>query len=105
MNRIENLEKLLASGQDSALLRYSLGIAYQAEGQIDSAREQLAAAVDQDPDYSAAWKAYGKVLVEMGHRDEAAQAFGKGIAVAEGKGDVQAAKEMKVFLKRINKPT
>lgn len=105
MNRTESLERMLASGQDSALLRYSLGLACQADGRLDNAREHLAQAVAQDPDYSAAWKAYGKVLAEVGRRDEAAAAFEKGIAVAERKGDIQAAKEMKVFLKRINKAT
>jgi len=29
--------------------------------------------------------------------------YEKGIAVAEGKGDIQAVKEMKVFLKRLQK--
>lgn len=103
MNRIESLERMLASGQDSALLRYSLGLACQADGRLDGAREHLAQAVAQNPDYSAAWKAYGKVLVEAGHHEDAAAAFERGIAVAERKGDIQAAKEMKVFLKRIKK--
>ncbi len=33
--------------------------------------------------------------------DDAISAFEKGIEVAEGRGDIQAAKEMKVFLKRL----
>jgi tetratricopeptide (TPR) repeat protein len=105
MNRIESFEKLLASGQDTALLRYSLGMAYHAEGRLDEAVEHLARAVAADPAYSAAWKAYGKVLAEAGRRDEAAGAFERGVAVAEEKGDIQAAKEMKVFLKRLMKST
>ena len=103
MSIIENFEKMLAAGQDSALLRYSLGTAYQNAGQSSLALEHLASAVEQDPGYSAAWKAYGKLLVEAEHLDEAVTAFETGIGVADEKGDIQAAKEMKVFLKRANK--
>lgn len=103
MNRIESFEKMLAAGQDTALLRYSLGVAYQAENQLDRAIEHFAVAVKLDPAYSAAWKLYGKALADAGRFQDAAQAFASGISVAEQKGDVQAAKEMKVFLKRANK--
>lgn len=103
MSIIENLEKMLAAGQDSALLRYSLGTAYQKDGDLDQALQHLASAVQQDPVYSAAWKAYGKALVEAGKRDAAISAFEQGIAVADEKGDIQAAKEMQVFLKRAKK--
>ncbi len=56
-----------------------------------------------DPGYSAAWKLYGKVLAEQGLTDEAIQAYEKGITLAESRGDIQAAKEMRVFLKRLRK--
>lgn len=103
MSKRENFERMLASGQDSALLRYSLGTACQAEGRTDDAIVHLARAVEMDPGYSAAWKAYGKALAAAGRSVDAGKAFSAGIAVAENKGDVQAAKEMKVFLKRISK--
>jgi predicted Zn-dependent protease len=103
MSMIENFEKMLAAGQDSALLRYSLGNAYYKEGQLDPAIAHLASAVKQDPGYSAAWKAYGKALADAARLDEAVHAYRQGIAVAEKKGDLQAAKEMRVFLKRIEK--
>lgn len=103
MSTIDSFEKLLASGQDSALLRYSLGSAYYKEGRLEPAIAHLARALEQDPGYSAAWKTYGKVLADAGRLDEAEQAYARGIAVAEEKGDIQAAKEMKVFLKRVRK--
>ena len=103
MSMIENFEKMLAAGQDSALLRYSLGSAYYKEGRLAAAIEHLAGAVEQDPGYSAAWKAYGKALADAAHLDEATHAYRKGIAVAEKNGDIQAAKEMRVFLKRVEK--
>lgn len=97
---IANLEKLLAAGQDTAVLRFSLGNAWLA---TDPARAagHLARAVELDPKYSAAWKLLGKALAAAGRAGEARDAYTQGITVAESKGDIQAAKEMKVFLKRL----
>ncbi len=85
------------------MLRYSLGNAYLKEGQVELALSHLQQAVVLDPNYSAAWKAYGKALVDAGRPEEAARAYAQGIDVAEQRGDIQAAKEMKVFLKRLQK--
>jgi Tfp pilus assembly protein PilF len=101
MSMIKNLEDLLASGQDSALLRFGLGNAYLAAGQAEAAVTHLRVAVDQDPDYSAAWKQLGKALVALERTDEAECVYRSGMAAAERKGDKQAAKEMRVFLRRL----
>ncbi len=103
MAMIENLEDLLARGQDSALLRFSLGSAYLKAGDNDHAVVHLAQAVAHDPQYSAAWKLYGRALTDAGRLQDALAAFDSGIRVAEGKGDIQAAKEMRVFRKRAEK--
>ena len=103
MDIIKNLEALIAKGQDSALIRYSLGNEYRQEKKLANAITHLARAVALDPGYSAAWKIYGKVLSENNQVNDAITAFEQGIAVAESKGDIQAAKEMKVFLKRLKK--
>lgn len=98
---IENMLKLLESGQDSAILRFGLGNAYLKQGEGAVAAEHLAKAVELDPSYSAAWKLYGKALLEAGERERAAEVYTQGIQVAEDQGDIQAVKEMKVFLKRL----
>ena len=100
---IDKLEKMLADGRDSALLRFSLGNEYSKLGQFDQAAAHLQQAVVHDPNYSAAWKLLGKALNEAGRLPEALTAYQSGIAVAEKKGDKQAAKEMAVFAKRIEK--
>jgi predicted Zn-dependent protease len=97
---VENLERLLQQGQDNPLLRFTLGNEYLKDGESDAAIRHLAAALDQDPGYSAAWKVYGRALADTGRRNQAVAAFEQGIRVAEAKGDIQAAKEMRVFLKR-----
>ena len=103
MAMIENLEAMLASGQDNALLRFTLGSAFFKQGDAAQAVTHLRAAVSHDPDYSAAWKIYGRALHALGHLEEAQAAFVSGIGAANHHGDVQAAKEMKVFQKRVQK--
>ena len=100
---IDKLEKMLADGRDNALLRFSLGNEYSKLGQFEQAAMHLQQAVVHDPNYSAAWKLLGKALNEAGQLPEALTAYQSGIAVAEKKGDKQAAKEMTVFAKRIEK--
>ena len=100
---IANLEKMLGGPRDSALLRYSLGNEYLKAGDAAQAAVRLREAVERDANYSAAWKLLGKALSESGKLAEALAAYEQGIAVAEAKGDVQAAKEMNVFARRLNK--
>ncbi len=101
--RIESLEKMIGGPRDGALLRFSLGNEYLKAEAPDKAAASFQAAVDRDPGYSAAWKALGKALADAGHHGDALAAYEKGIAVAESKGDIQAAKEMSVFARRIRK--
>lgn len=101
MSIIGNLEKMLYSGQDNAMLRFGLGNAYFQQHDFHSAVPHLQKAVEHDPQYSAAWKLLGKSLVECHEAEKAINAFKTGIKCAEKKGDIQAVKEMKVFLKRL----
>ena len=100
---IANFERLLAAGRDDALLRFSLGSEYLKADAPSVAATHLEHAVAHDPGFSAAWKLYGRALSECGRFDEALAAYERGIAVAESKGDKQAAREMTVFAKRIIK--
>lgn len=100
---VENLEAMLARGQDNALVRYSLGNEYIKLGQLDKAVEHLRTAVTHEPQYSAAWKLLGQALAAIGHKGDAIKAYQQGICVAQAKGDIQAAKEMTVFLKRLHR--
>ena len=54
-----------------------------------------------DPEYSAAWRALGQALTAAGRAAEAEQSYARGIEIAERRGDQQAAKEMRVFVKRL----
>jgi predicted Zn-dependent protease len=103
MGVIENLEALLARGQDNALVRFGLANEYLKLGKLEVAIGHLRRCVAHDPKYSAAWKRLGKALADTGRTADAVAAYESGIQAAEEKGDIQAAKEMKVFLKRLQK--
>jgi Tfp pilus assembly protein PilF len=105
MHLIDNLEKLLASGQDNAMLRFGLGSAYLQQHRPEHAAEHLRRAVEQDPAYSAAWKLLGKALAETDEREAAIHAYEHGISTAQARGDMQAVKEMTVFLRRLQLPS
>lgn len=100
---IQNLEKLLNTPRDNALLRYALGNEWLKSGEILQAIVCFQESVAKDPQYSAAWKLLGKTLSMAELPQEALIAYQQGIKVATIKGDVQAAKEMTVFAKRLEK--
>ena len=103
MGALENFERMLASGKDGALLRFSLGNEHLKAGNAREAATHLRRAVELDSNYTAAWKLLGRALADDGRPEEALSAYREGIAVAERKGDKQAGKEMTVFARRIEK--
>lgn len=103
MSQIDNFEAMLARGQDSEMLRFTLGSAFLAEGNAKQAAMHLSKAVQMKPDYSAAWKVLGRALAADDRLEAAIEAFDKGLAVAGANGDKQTEKEITVFRKRAQK--
>lgn len=103
MSSLEGLQAMLAKGIDNSLLRFGLGKALLDAGAAAQAASHLQRCVEQDPLYSAAWKLLGKALLDSGDAQAAHQAWTQGLAVAQQKGDKQAAKEMGVFLRRLER--
>ena len=103
MDVVGRFEAMLASGKDSPLMRYGLGLEYLKRKDYTRAVEHLGRAVAADPGHTAAWKQYGNALAAAGEPARAARAYESGISVADERGDMQAAKEMRVFLRRVRK--
>jgi len=101
--KIETLKTMLTNGQDSLILRFGLGQALIKAKEFNEAIEHLLKALEFDAEYSAAFKLLGKAYAQTEQNELAIETYEKGIEIAERKGDIQAAKEMKVFLKRLNK--
>jgi Tfp pilus assembly protein PilF len=99
----QNLELMLQRGQDSPLLRFSLGAECLKEGDHLSAIGHLREALAQNPAYSAAWKKLGEAYAASGAPERAAEVYRQGIETAQAQGDVQAAREMQVFLRRLQR--
>lgn len=100
---LANLLRMLEAGRDNALLRFSLGNEYLKSGEPAAAAAHLREAVKHDPSYSAAWKLLGRALEAGGALNDALAAYREGVTVAERKGDKQAAKEMAVFARRLER--
>lgn len=99
----ERFEKLLAAGQDNALLRFALAGALTGDGRWLEAIAHLEEALRQDPAYSAAWKLLSRALLEAGQPERVLEVCAQGILVARQRGDLQAVKEMEVFSRRAQK--
>lgn len=102
---IDSLRTQIDGPRDGAMLRFALANALMDAGDAKSAAESAHAALDFNPGYTAAWKTLGKALAAADEGKAAIDAYRQGIAAAEQHGDVQAGKEMKVFLKRLHKST
>jgi Tfp pilus assembly protein PilF len=100
---IASLEALLEKGNDGATLRLALAARYLDKGDAPAAVVHAQAAVRLDAEYSAAWKALGQALAAAGREADALRSYERGIAVAERRGDRQAAKEMRVFSRRLER--
>lgn len=104
-SRIEKLEEFLRTSPENALLQYSLGIEYLKAERPEKAIAPLRAAIAVKPDYSAAYRELGKALNRTGQTEQAAETYRQGIQIAQANGDLQTAREMRVFLKRITGET
>jgi len=103
MTQLDTFKALLEKGNDNELLRYSLGNEYFKQDDFKQSIIHLKKAIEHKPSFSAAWKLYAKALTENKQNDEAIAAYEKGINIAEENGDIQAIKEMRVFLKRLER--
>ncbi|KJV35278.1 tetratricopeptide repeat protein [Luteibacter yeojuensis] len=100
---VERLRAQVGGVRDGALLRFSIGNALLSDGQYADAAESFREALGFDPAYSAAWKLLGKALLAQDDEASAAEAWRQGIDAATARGDVQAGKEMAVFLNRLSR--
>jgi predicted Zn-dependent protease len=100
---VERLRALCGGPRDGAMLRFALANALSSAGDAVAAIVELEHALALDPDYSAAWKLLGNARAAAGDPRGAGVAFERGIAAASGRGDLQAAREMSVLLRRLQR--
>ena len=103
MSKDTGFEKLLASGQDNALVRYTLGSLSYKQQAYPQAIEHLNKALEFDPQYSAAWKLLARTIMESGDLVGAETVISQGLKVATDRGDQQVVRELQVLKKRLEK--
>ena len=103
MDTVERFEAMLAEGRESPMLRLALGTEYLKREDHGSAIRHLERAVGIDPDYSAAWQHLGRAFEQAERPQDAASAWRRGIDAADRRGDAQAAKVMRVWLRRLER--
>jgi uncharacterized protein HemY len=95
--------KLLERDPGNPMVLCSLGIELFKEQRYGEAKEHLARAIENKPDYSVAYRTLGRTHYELHENDEARRTFELGREVAQGNGDFQTIKEIDVFMRRLDK--
>ncbi len=98
--RVARLRELLARDPDDATSAFALGRALLELGRHEEAQEPLRRAIALQPGYSAAWRDLGRALLASGEAAEAARVLESALPEADRSGDLQTAREMRVFLRR-----
>ena len=101
MSLTENFEKILTSGNDSAMLRFGLGSAYFNDKNYQKAIPHLQKCIEIDNSYSAAYKLMGKAQIKLGLTEQARTVLEACLEQARLKGDKQTEREIQVFLKKL----
>ena len=102
-DRIALLRSLAAEAPGDPTTLFLLGRELAAIGRADEAAAAFSAAVAADPHYTAAYRQLGNALVAAGRADEATAVYRAGAEIAERTHDLQAGKEMRAFLKRLER--
>ena len=104
-SRVEQFRQIVEMDPDDYFSHYGYASALFDAGQYQEAVPAYRQAVRLKPDYSAAHRDLGRALEKVGAFAEAMQVYGEGIPIAERNGDLQTAKEMQVFLRRLERET
>ena len=105
MDRIESLKQMVTEDPKDGLARFMLGKELLSADLPNEAAEQLAEAIRLAPDHTASYRELGNALASAGRMSEAEVAYTTGLNVSETTGDLQTAKEIKVFLGRLKRRT
>lgn len=98
MDRLKQLEEMLAQESDDAFTRYALALELRKLGRINESLDQFEQVIGQHPDYVPAYFMIGQLLADEGRTEDAKQRLREGIAMAQRAGDAHAQGEMQDYL-------
>ncbi|MBI4455172.1 MAG: tetratricopeptide repeat protein [Acidobacteria bacterium] len=102
-DRLQQFRRLVETDPTDALSWYGLASLHLKAHRYAEAAAAFRKVVELNPEHSAAYRHLGYSLSHLGDVTAANDAFQTGIPVAKKKGDLQAAKEMEVLLKKLKK--
>ena len=100
--RKEQLEAMLADEPGDAELRYMLAMEHLSEGDEEGALRHFFELFDRAPDYPPAYHMAARTLQRLDRFEEAREVLGRGIPVAQKRGDLHAAAEMQELLDNLD---
>lgn len=101
-SRIESLKALIQKNPNNPLGRYGLANEYFKMGMYEEAIEELNEYLKLKDDEGAAYRMLGEVLLKLGKKEEAKEAYRKGIEAAERHGHPGMAEEFEETLELID---
>ena len=102
-DRIAQFKEVAEEMPDDPVVRFGLAGAYLDAGQPENAVREYRETIRLKPDYSAAHRGLGRALERAGRIPEAIAAYQQGLEIATRNGDLQTAKEIDVFLRRLER--
>jgi len=96
--RKQQIQEMLADAPSDPFLHYGLAMEYVSEGADEDAVRSFQELFRVAPDYVPAYLQAGQALTRLGRHADARDAFTRGVAVAQERGDLHAAEEMQGFL-------
>ncbi len=101
-SRIESLKALIQKNPNNPLGRYGLANEYFKMEMYEEAIEELNAYLKLKDDEGAAYRMLGEALLKLGRKEEAKEAYRKGIEAAERHGHPGMAEEFEDTLELID---
>ncbi len=105
MNRLENIEKIVARTPTDPFARYGLAMELKRLGRNDDAEAAFAELETRHPDYVAQYLMRAQLLSTMQRRDDARAVTERGIAASQKKGDTHALGELRQLLDTLTVPS
>lgn len=99
--RLAQWKEIIALDPSDPSSHFGLGKELFDAGDHARAAEEFKTAIGLDERYTAAYRLLGNALEKTNRLEEAMAVYQTGIRIAEETGDLQAGKEMQVFLKRL----
>ena len=101
-SKIENLKALVEKNPDNPLGRYGLANEYLKLEMYEDAIEQIEAYLKLKDDQGAVYRMLGEALLKLGRKEEAKEAYKKGIEAAHRHGHPGMAAEFEETLELID---